>query len=568
MRTPNTIIALTILTGSTLSQTRLVQWEGQVQDQRLGSRVIDAGDLNGDGVHDLALASIEFENFTGRVDVYSGADQSLLWTDQGGGTNALFGHDLAPAGDLNGDGYDDLIISSPYEGGYGYVRVLSGLHTISPLSPQYLLVLQGPGGYVYMGRSVLAPGDINGDGWIDIVCGANEFSSKGAVYAFSGQTGALLWSHVGHDNDNELGVDLAIVDDLDGDGVSEIAAGAPGYSAQTNQAGLVRILSGVDGSELPAYVLYGPTANARLGQVLDGSGDLDGDGRRELVGGAPNHTGSAANAEEGQVFVVAFDPGSNPCWTVRWSQQGGSSQAMFGSGISTAGDADGDGVDDLFIGAKRSDGTGGFEGVGYLFSGADLTSPAKTIVSEAGGHLYSAADVAITGDLTGDGIGEMLIGVGYSDTTGHDHGIAGLWSGSAGGYKFVCQAASNSAGGGAQIDFSGGTSVNANVFSLHASGAAPSQPGLFFYGSAVTAAPFGDGFRCVGGQVFRLGPPSTSDANGELSRTVDMNAAPSASGPGQISSGSSWTFQLWYRDPAAGGSGFNLSSAIQVGFSL
>ncbi|MFT5153817.1 MAG: hypothetical protein ACI841_003822, partial [Planctomycetota bacterium] len=47
MRTPNTIIALTILTGSTLSQTRLVQWEGQVQDQRLGSRVIDAGDLNG-----------------------------------------------------------------------------------------------------------------------------------------------------------------------------------------------------------------------------------------------------------------------------------------------------------------------------------------------------------------------------------------------------------------------------------------------------------------------------------------------------------------------------------------
>jgi hypothetical protein len=133
-----------------------------------------------------------------------------------------------------------------------------------------------------------------------------------------------------------------------------------------------------------------------------------------------------------------------------------------------------------------------------------------------------------------------------------------------------CTASPNSAGvGGAQLYWVGSPSVQKNDLVLGAAGVPPSTLGLFFYGAGQTSEPFGDGLRCVaagGTPIQRLGPPGASQGFGVVERPLDLTAPPAGSGPGQIQPASTWNFQYWYRDPAAGGTGFNLSNALSVTF--
>ena len=91
----------------------------------------------------------------------------------------------------------------------------------------------------------------------------------------------------------------------------------------------------------------------------------------------------------------------------------------------------------------------------------------------------------------------------------------------------------------------------------------PLNPGLFFYGTNQLQLPFGDGFQCVGGSVYRLAA-KIADAGGQLTHLVDYAAPPELAG--QISVGSQWNFQCWYRDPGSLGSGFNLTDGLAVTF--
>ena len=130
-----------------------------------------------------------------------------------------------------------------------------------------------------------------------------------------------------------------------------------------------------------------------------------------------------------------------------------------------------------------------------------------------------------------------------------------------------CIAAPNSVSPGATMGSIGRTSVSANLFSLTTSGALPGGSGLYFYGPNAIQAPFGDGFRCVGGATFRLQPPVAANGIGEVTRALDTTASPAVSGAGAITPGATWNFQLWYRDPMGpGGNGFNLSNGLEVTF--
>ncbi|MEO2095165.1 MAG: PQQ-dependent sugar dehydrogenase [bacterium] len=129
-----------------------------------------------------------------------------------------------------------------------------------------------------------------------------------------------------------------------------------------------------------------------------------------------------------------------------------------------------------------------------------------------------------------------------------------------------CTASPNSIGAGAFLSAAGTVSISANNFLIIASGAAPNQPGLFYYGANQISTPFGDGVRCVGGAVFRLNPAAFGDLFGDASRAVDFTQSPANAGAGAITAGSTWNFQYWYRDPAAGGTGFNLSNAVSASF--
>ncbi len=129
-----------------------------------------------------------------------------------------------------------------------------------------------------------------------------------------------------------------------------------------------------------------------------------------------------------------------------------------------------------------------------------------------------------------------------------------------------CDLTPNSVGPGASMSSSGSVSAGANELVLSAGPCPPGQPGVFFYGSTQIETPFGNGNRCAGGNVFRLNPPILVDPTGAATRPLDLTAAPANLGPGQIDPWSSWNFQFWYRDPAAGGAGFNLSDALHVVF--
>lgn len=130
-----------------------------------------------------------------------------------------------------------------------------------------------------------------------------------------------------------------------------------------------------------------------------------------------------------------------------------------------------------------------------------------------------------------------------------------------------CVAAPNSTGFGSTISSVGTTSVSANTFTLTASGSPPHVNGFFFYGSTATSIPLGDGFRCVAGAIFRLGPAVATDGTGSVSRFVDMTTPPAGSGPGQITAGATKYFQWYYRNVGGpGGTNCNLSNGLRADF--
>ena len=127
----------------------------------------------------------------------------------------------------------------------------------------------------------------------------------------------------------------------------------------------------------------------------------------------------------------------------------------------------------------------------------------------------------------------------------------------------------NSTGFPATLHWSGMPSVSAGGFILLAQSAVPNQFGLFYYGPVQTQVSFGHGFRCVGSGLlgtFRLSPAVQCDAFGDAQRTLDWSGPPVGSGAGEIRAGETWNFQFWYRDPAAGSPGFNLTAALSVKF--
>jgi plastocyanin len=183
----------------------------------------------------------------------------------------------------------------------------------------------------------------------------------------------------------------------------------------------------------------------------------------------------------------------------------------------------------------------------------------------SGGELWRFALEAIASGSTG----EIALEVFFDDFVGNESVTdSQVFSSPTCDYAHYCTAAPNSAGPGALMDTNGETSVAENQFVLTA-GPAPVQPGLFFYSAGQTngggGIPFGNGFRCVGtpsDPIFRL-PVIQADASGTFTFAVDFTSLPVG---GAIQGGTTWNFQCWFRDPAAGGAAFNLSDGLRVTF--
>ncbi|MAF65466.1 MAG: hypothetical protein CMJ84_07395 [Planctomycetes bacterium] len=130
-----------------------------------------------------------------------------------------------------------------------------------------------------------------------------------------------------------------------------------------------------------------------------------------------------------------------------------------------------------------------------------------------------------------------------------------------------CSSTTNSTGQPAVMSAQGSAYLDLNDLILHAEPVPPNQMGIFFYGPDQASVPFGDGYRCVGPGsqgLFRLMPPLPTGQAGTLTQAVDYNQPPQTAG--QITAGSTWRFQAWFRDPVAGLSGFNLSDGYEISF--
>ncbi len=199
--------------------------------------------------------------------------------------------------------------------------------------------------------------------------------------------------------------------------------------------------------------------------------------------------------------------------------------------------------------------------------GIDLDEQGNAVVGAPGHHSHDALPRAYTyvfdgPDCNGNAVPDFCDLAQGTSLDGDGDGIPDECTCEVQRY---CVANDNSTGAPGSITALGTPSVSANDWTLRASSCPPGQFGLFFYGQNQNQVPFGDGRRCVDGQIFRLPAVPISPA-GEATWALDFAAPPQPEGA--ITPGSTWNFQFWYRDPAAGGSGFNLSQGMMVGFCL
>ncbi len=186
--------------------------------------VASAGDVNGDGYDDVIVGSL----FGEKAYVFSGRTGDSIYVFTGEEPDDQFGSSVASAGDVNRDGYDDLIVGAPYNeaGGFSAGRA----YVYSGMTGATIGVFTGDGSGKYFGFSVASAGDVNGDGYDDLVVGTpfnnSGGNSAGRAYVYSGLTGNLIHVFTGDVLGGSLGHSVASA----GDGFDDLIVGAAGYN--------------------------------------------------------------------------------------------------------------------------------------------------------------------------------------------------------------------------------------------------------------------------------------------------------------------------------------------------
>lgn len=393
------------------------------------------GDLDGDGVEDFAVGAHQNENDLprpavgagpGYVRVFSGADARERYTLRPAGSAAIdgsddhFGHCCSRLGDIDGDGVGEIVVGAylfdhddgdpdSYDENTGAVFVFSG-RTGAPL--------RRLGGLEWgdrMGYAVGSMPDRDGDGRDELLIGVQKTETQdggvmnaGSVQVISTRTWEPLLHLDGPGFEAHFGTRLGTLDDLDGDGVRELVAGAYMYAAREDRdpaRGAAAVLSGRTGALLTAFEGSGP--GDHLGFALAGLGDLDGDGHEDVALGA-NQSGWISDfTGPGYVRVHSAVDGSALAH-LRGELVGD----QFGWTLVNVGDRDGDGRADFVVGAPRALKTRGPDlgrrGRLYLFSGADFRL-VKVLEGLAVDDQFGVS-AALLEDLNGDGSRELLVG--------------------------------------------------------------------------------------------------------------------------------------------------------------
>jgi hypothetical protein len=332
---------------------------------------------------------------------------------------------VASAGDVNGDGYGDILIGaygySNIQSQEGRVYLFYGSSSGLSVSPAWSK--ESNVANAFFGFSVAGAGDINGDGYSDIVVGAyGESSSAGAAYIFKGSSAGLLTAPAtivtGLSGGNNFGYSVAGAGDVNGDGFCDIVIGA--YAA-SSFAGAAYIFHGsITGlSTSPAIALNGLSMGDRFGYSVAGTGDINGDGYGDVIVGA-----IGVSSFRGATY---FFPGSNTGLPASPATilNGINTNDRFGYCVASAGDINGDGYSDVVIGAQLGSSS---KGAAYIFPGAGTgisSSPATILSGITAGDQFGVS-VASTGDINSDGYSDIIVGaIGVTSFSGAAYGYYG-----------------------------------------------------------------------------------------------------------------------------------------------
>lgn len=322
-----------------------------------GRALASAGDVDGDGFGDVVVGAPLFRSRTGAVYVYRGGPSGLGGTpwarfDGYDGPGADFGISVAGAGDLDGDGYADFLVGAP-SGAWGYAYEFLGGRAIAPTSTIGLSVF--PAGR--FGAAIAAGGDFDLDGFADAVFALPDaYGGTGMLDVRLGGPAGLLGSAMmitPFDPGLHLGRSLAIAGDVNGDGRADVVAGAPGDPGSDGVAYVFTPISIGAGPPYfaPSHAMHGaPGSGMRLGTAVAGGGDIDGDGHSDVLAGG--------DFSSGGVVVVAFDAAHMTSAADVALGAPGRAGERFGASLGAPGDVNGDGFDDVIAGAPASLGAG------------------------------------------------------------------------------------------------------------------------------------------------------------------------------------------------------------------
>lgn len=427
-------------------------WVSSGDDQSYavyGFTTATAGDVNGDRYDDVIVGAQSYDTGNidaGKVYVYHGSASGLSttanWTSTGEDEpNANYGVRVASAGDVNGDGFDDVIVGAEGDNGHaGKAFVYHG--SAAGLSTAANWTYGESQANAFLGFSVASAGDINYDGYDDVIVGAYKYDTTntdaGRVYLFLGSAGGLngtaSWQSSGDDQANAwYGRRVASAGDVNGDGYDDVLVGADQYDASGADTGKAYLYyGGASGlTVLAVWISSGDDqVGARFGMSIWGE-DINNDGYSDVIIGAHQYTTS--NSQAGKIYVYfGSTSGSGLPSTAHWTSSGDDQAgAWYGFSAPSVGDVNGDGYKDILVGAVRYDNSvDANAGKAYLYLGGanSLSSSSEWTVEgdqanndpfdPVGGERLGIS-TAPAGDVNGDGKNEFLIGAeGYNTSAG------------------------------------------------------------------------------------------------------------------------------------------------------